>query len=170
MSKNNAEFQNRSHASRLVIYKRACRECGQEVLMKKNQHFCTPQCKGKYQYSSKKVTTDKQYAKINGNWRKYCQRLLYYGGRKRSELTWEKILRKLEQQEFKCALTGVPLTCQLQKGIICKTNASIDRIIPGGPYTEDNIQMVCRAVNYWRSDLTVEEFVSWCNKVVDYNK
>lgn len=170
MSKNNAEFKNRSRATSSKIYLRACRDCNKEVLMAKNQHFCSVECKGRYKYTSNSVTTETQYEKINGNWRKYCQRLLYYGGRRRDKLTWQIILNKLEQQNFKCALTGVELTCFLKKGTKIMTNASVDRIIPGGAYTEDNIQMVCRSVNSWRSDLTVQEFVDWCQKVVDYNK
>lgn len=170
MSKNDAEFKNRSSATTNKNYLRACRNCGVEVLMAKNQHFCTAQCKGKYKYTIKKVTTESQYEKINGNWKKYCQRLLYYGGRKRDRLTWESILSKIKSQGYNCALTGTPLTCHLEKGKRVRTNASVDRIIPGGPYTPDNIQIVCRSVNSWRSDLTVQEFVDWCKKVVNHNE
>jgi len=28
----------------------------------------------------------------------------------------------------------------LEKGVVCKTNASIDRIDPKGPYTKDNVK------------------------------
>jgi hypothetical protein len=78
-------------------------------------------------------------------------------------------LRKLQEQDFKCALSGVQLTCDLSKGVVSQTNASVDRIVAGGPYTEDNIQMVCRALNQWRADTSVVDFVAWCRKVVEYN-
>ena len=78
-------------------------------------------------------------------------------------------MAQLEKQDFKCALSGVPLTCKLEKGVSCPTNASVDRIVAGGPYTADNIQMVCRALNAWRSDTTVTDFVEWCRLVVKFN-
>lgn len=169
MSKTHAEFQKRSEATKVKIYKRTCPVCGKEDLMAKNQKFCTPQCKGKVKYIDGSASTEEQYKKISGNWVRYCSRLLYYGGRKRDMLTRDIILRQLEKQNYKCALTGAELTCNLSKGTTSITNASIDRIVAGGPYTEDNIQIVCRAINSWRSNLTVKEFVNWCKKVVDYN-
>lgn len=168
MSKNLTKDK-RSRASTKKFYERACRECGVVIIMSKAQHYCSPQCKGKHKYSTQKVTTETQYEHITGNWKRYVSRLLYFGGRKRDQLTQEILLKKLEAQDYKCALTGLPLTCVLQKGVVTKTNASIDRIIPGGPYTEDNIQIVCRAVNSWRADLTVDEFIDWCSKVVKHN-
>lgn len=166
MSKNQTK---RSRASTKKLYKRPCRNCGLITVMSKSQHFCTPECKGRYKYTSKKVTTESQYEKINGNWKKYCQRLLYFGGRRRDKLTWQIIFDKIKEQNYKCALSGVDLTCYLEKGKKINTNASIDRIVAGGDYTKDNIQIVCRALNYWRADQTISEFIDWCKKVVDYN-
>ena len=170
MSKTHAEFDNRSRATKLKIYLRICPICGTEELMAKNQKYCTPQCKGKVKYVDGSASTEEQYKLISGNWVRYCSRLLYYDGRKRSLLTRDIILKKLEDQNYKCALTGVDLTCTLSKGTTSITNASIDRKIAGGPYTEDNIQIVCRAINSWISNLTVDHFIEWCKKVVDYNK
>lgn len=148
-----------------------CAVCGAEFTPHSGVHkFCSEECKGKWKYITGQVTTESQYKQISGNWVRYVSRLLYYGGRKRDQLTRDHLLQKLEEQQYRCALTGVPLTCNLEKGVISPTNASVDRIIAGGPYTIDNIQMVCRAVNMWRSDLSVPEFVSWCQKVVDHNR
>lgn len=169
-SKTHAEFLNRQAATRIKKYLRSCRCCGVEIMMAKNQHFCSKECKGKWKYINKNVTTESQYRRISGNWKRYVSRLLYHGGRKRDNLTQEILLKKLEEQNYKCKLTGESLTCNLKKGTISMTNASIDRINAGGPYTEDNIQFVCRAVNYWRTNLSVPEFVRWCQKVVDHNK
>lgn len=36
-------------------------------------------------------------------------------------------------------------------------------------YKEDNIQLVCRALNSWRADVSVEEFVEWCREVANYH-
>lgn len=170
MSKNYTEFERRQVATRAKIYKRNCQVCNVETLMAKNQKYCSAQCKGKVKYINGGASTENQYKHISGNWVRYVSRLMYYSGRKRDKLNREIILKKLEQQNYCCALTGTPLTCELRLGTISKTNASVDRIIAGGPYTEDNIQIVCRAVNTWRSDLTIQEFIEWCKKVVKYNE
>lgn len=148
-----------------------CAECGAQFTPKSGAHkFCSPQCKGAHQYTSGKVTTDTQYRLISGNWPRYMSRLLAAGGKRRSDLTRDMLLRKLEEQGFRCALTGVELTCVLSNGTPCMTNASVDRIVAGGPYQYWNIQLVCRAVNMWRSNLPVGEFVEWCQRVVDTHK
>lgn len=144
-----------------------CAVCSSEFIPKSGSHrFCTAKCKGKWQYISGRNSTENQYRVISGNWKRYCSRLLYYAGRKRDKLTVEVLLEKLAKQNYLCALTGKPLTCTLEKGNRSLTNASIDRIMAGGPYTSDNIQMVCRAVNLWRGDIPIPEFVDWCRLVV----
>lgn len=131
--------------------------------------FCSAQCKGKWQYITGVASTDNQYRKISGNWERYLARLLYYGGRKRDKLTREDLMRQLVKQNYLCALTGVPLTCELEIGVMSQTNASVDRILAGGAYTPDNIQLVCRAVNMWRCNTPVQDFVAWCRAVVDHH-
>ena len=146
-----------------------CASCGNEFIPKSGiNKFCSPQCRGKWKYITGSGSTENQYKDISGNWDRYMSRLLYYGGRKRDKLTKEILLAQLKRQNYLCALTGIPLTCILIRGKQTKTNASVDRLVAGGPYTADNIQLVCRAVNSWRNDLSVEEFVSWCRKVVDH--
>lgn len=146
---------------------KACAVCGAEFTPRSGVHkFCSIPCKGKWQYITGRNRTENQYITISGSWERYCVRLLYSGGRKRDKLTRDILIQKLQAQDFKCALSGTPLTCNLAKGVVSATNASVDRIVAGGPYTEDNIQMVCRALNNWRADTSVAEFVEWCRKVV----
>lgn len=148
----------------------SCAVCRRSFQKRSGVHkFCSDQCKGKWQYISGRLSTESQYKEISGNWRRYCSRLLYYGGRRRDHLTVDILLAQLEAQNYKCALSGVPLTCNLQKGIKFQTNASIDRIIAGGPYTADNIQIVCRALNHWRADTPIDNFVGWCRAVVEHH-
>lgn len=42
--------------------------------------------------------------------------------------------------------------------------------LPRGPYTIDNIQLVCRAVNSWRSDMPLELFIKVCKAVANNNQ
>jgi hypothetical protein len=148
-----------------------CSVCKNLFTPKSGVHkFCSPECKGKWQYLSGRVTTESQYKNISGSWGRYLSRLMYAAGRKRDKLSKETLLKKLEEQNFRCALSGLPLTCLLEKGKKHPFNASVDRIIPGGSYTEDNIQLVCKALNRWRADTELEVFISMCKSVANYNK
>jgi hypothetical protein len=118
---------------------------------------------------SGQITTESQYKYISGNWRRYFNRLCLRSN-KRQDLSVDDLITLLEQQQYKCALSGVKLTCTLENGKRFKTNASIDRIIPGQPYTKDNIQLVCSALNSWRADTELEEFIWFCEQVTKHQK
>lgn len=148
---------------------RVCVCCGTEFLAK-NRLYCSGVCKGKYKYEVGAITTKSQYENISGNWVRHLSRLLYAAGRKRDNLSREDLLILLDRQNYKCAISGLNLTCQLEKGVKCWTNASVDRIDAGGSYTLDNIQLVCRAVNSWRSDMPLELFIEVCKAVANNNQ
>lgn len=70
-----------------------------------------------------------------------------------------QILDKLKEQNFCCAISGVELTPE---------TAGLDHIVPvslGGTHSIDNIQIVHRSLNDMKGTLTMDEFVSWCQKV-----
>lgn len=148
---------------------KTCPVCGTAFKPKSGiNKFCTETCKGKWKYLAGQVTTESQYKNISGNWTRYFSRLVAKSFR-RGNLTREDLLELLEKQGGKCALSGRTLTCILEKGQKCKTNASIDRLRAGQPYTKDNIQLVCRALNSWRGDVELEEFINWCRAVSEHN-
>ena len=130
--------------------------------------FCSDKCKGKWKYLSGEMTTETQYSYISGNWKRYLTRLCCRS-HKRTDLTVEQLLEILETQNYKCALSGVDLTCQLEKGKINLTNASIDRIEAGGPYKKENVQLVCAVLNSFRKNTPLQEYIWWCKKVSEYN-
>lgn len=133
-----------------------------------NQKFCGIPCKRKsYQAKGGVESTERQYQLISGNWEKYFGRLCLKSFR-RNLLSKYDCMELLKAQNYKCALSGVEMTCILEKGNVCKTNASIDRIDPKGEYTKDNIQLVCVALNKLRVDMSIEEFKNWCRKVANY--
>lgn len=70
----------------------------------------------------------------------------------------EKLIDSLlELQGNRCALTGIPL--QFHGPEIDKNLApSVDRINSSGHYELGNIQIVCRFINFWKSDTLNEEF------------
>ena len=130
--------------------------------------FCSDPCRGKWKYIVGTKTTESQYEKISGNWDKYFNRLSCRS-QGRSGLSTEDLKDILEQQEGVCALSGIGLTCKLEKGVKCQTNASIDRIEAGGPYIKENVQLVCSVLNGFRSNTPLGEYIWWCTKVATYN-
>ncbi len=148
---------------------KSCVVCGTTFIPKNGVHkCCSPQCKGKWQYITGSGNTAEQYKRISGNWNKYFTRLVSL--KKRNLLSVEDLLEIYKEQNGLCALSGEPLTCSLEVGKISKTNASIDRIVPGGPYTKDNVQLVCRVLNSWRGDTDLLEFVEFCKKVAKFHE
>jgi hypothetical protein len=69
-------------------------------------------------------------------------------------------------QQGRCALTGWPMTMELGNGVI-PTNCSIDRIDATKGYIVGNIQLVCRAVNVAKHDLSMQDFIVLCRAVVE---
>ena len=120
-----------------------CLVCNKEFTPKSGSHkFCSEQCKGKWQYSSGRVSTESQYKEISGNWVRYCSRLLRSGGKQRKNISREDLLNLLENQNYKCAITGD----NLELGV----NASLDHIVEkcnGGSCELDNLQWVTKKAN-----------------------
>jgi predicted RNA-binding Zn-ribbon protein involved in translation (DUF1610 family) len=155
----------------LPVEYKDCVSCGKPFeLLQRQQKFCCSACKGAYKYITRNVTTQSQYEGISGNWSRYLSRLLYAAGRKRDNLTREELFEILENQNYNCAISGLPLTCNLEVGTKFWSNASVDRIEAGASYTPDNIQLVCRAVNSWRSDMPLSLFISVCKAVANNNQ
>jgi hypothetical protein len=151
-----------------VFKEKECAVCNTLFKPKSGVHkFCSPKCKGKWQYISGTHSTENQYKKISGNWDRYFARLVSRNDMRRENISTEDCLELLEEQDGLCALSGVELTCILKKGERCWTNASLDRIEAGGLYTKDNVQLVCTSLNMWRGDLPLDQFIWWCKKVAE---
>lgn len=74
-------------------------------------------------------------------------------------------------QNKRCALTDLEMTWELATREIPLTHVSIDRIDNTKGYTEQNIQLVCFQANIMKQKLSMEDFVSYCGKVVEtYNR
>lgn len=147
-----------------------CRTCEEEFTpCSPNNYYCRKACKRKhYQKAGNVESTERQYLLISGNWEKYFNRLCSKSFN-RDSLNSQNLIDLLEQQNYKCALSGETLTCILEKGKISKTNASIDRIDPKGTYTIGNIHLVCTVLNKLRIDTPLDEFITWCKKVTEYH-
>jgi len=109
---------------------------------------------------------NRRYERENGDWSAYFKHLL--SKKTKTDLTPRKLINILKKQNYKCALSGVLLTCIRTRGKVSMTNASIDRIFAGGVYNRRNVQLVCRAINSFRNDTTIDEFINWSKKVAYY--
>ena len=69
-------------------------------------------------------------------------------------------------QNGKCALTGWPMTMELANGVV-PTNCSLDRVDSTQGYVVGNVQLVCRAANVAKSNLTQNDFVHLCKAVLE---
>lgn len=86
------------------------------------------------------------------------------------DLSIEDMQAKLEIQNFKCALTGMDLLCNVESGARYQSEntASLDRIDSNKGYTKDNIQWVHKDVNKMKWDFSQPHFIELCKAVTDY--
>ena len=79
--------------------------------------------------------------------------------RLKTDVNREAVLKLLEDQQYRCALTGRPLEPQ---------TACLDHILAlscGGVHTLSNIQVLHREVNRAKGTLSNDEFVAMCGEV-----
>lgn len=69
-------------------------------------------------------------------------------------------------QGGRCAITGWPMTMELAKGVV-PTNCSIDRTDSSAGYVVGNVQLVCRAANVAKHDLSSSDFLQLCKAAVE---
>ena len=79
--------------------------------------------------------------------------------KRKSFVTAKQLEKKLEDQKFKCALTGIELTPAL---------SSLDHVDPkamGGEDDERNLQIVLPCVNKAKGTMSQSQFVAMCHAV-----
>lgn len=75
----------------------------------------------------------------------------------------------IKHQEFKCALSGLPINIAQNIREKGKTTASLDRINPSIGYVDGNVQWVHKDINWMKQDYTQEEFINYCRMVTNNN-
>ena len=78
--------------------------------------------------------------------------------------TWEDVLGKFGENTF-CYLSG-------EKINLFENNYNMDHIIPssrGGTNTFDNLGILHKTVNYMKGNLTKDELIEWCKKILEFN-
>ena len=85
------------------------------------------------------------------------------------DLTKEFLEELFEDQKGLCPITGFEITLEgTQESNLKRFTASLDRIDSSKGYTKDNVWFVTLQANYMKSQLTMEELVNWCQKIVDH--
>ena len=151
------------------MYTHNCERCGKPFSSYRQRHrFCSQEC-GRY----RSYSTDEMYSRVDNNLPYYLNRLLHKNNhipaKSRKNLTREHLEGLWKQQGGRCALSGEPMTFRAKKGETFPYNASIDRIVPGGPYTIDNIQLVCTITNTIMRHFSKQDFVHLCRAVADHS-
>lgn len=137
-----------------------CKICGKNFSSPNtNAVFCSKTCSSTY-------VTEKAYARMDNNPYEYFKHALYKKGREALSVTF--MLDLLEKQKGLCAISGQRITfIKVPNSGRVNTNASIDQIVAGAGYTEDNVQLVCDIVNRMKSDLTPAELQFWCKAILE---
>jgi len=94
------------------------------------------------------------------------------GAKKRGlefNITTQQLWDLINKQNFKCALTGEPITINKNWRKYDFT-ASLDRIDPNQGYILGNIQWVHKRVNKLKSNFTEKELKFWVEKLYKYYK
>ena len=79
---------------------------------------------------------------------------------------WELFLK----QNRKCAISGVDLWFPPNSVDIKLGNASLDIKDSSGDYDENNFQWVHKDINWMKQDYSQEEFIKWCETIIDYQR
>lgn len=79
------------------------------------------------------------------------------------------LLQVYEQQNGRCAITGVEMTYSAGKGRVA-TNISIDRIDSSLGYSRGNVQLVCDIANRMKQDLSYGDLKMWCQRILEHGK
>ncbi len=85
------------------------------------------------------------------------------------DFDWTFLKEIWVKQNGICAISGINMTYEVDNGRV-PTNLSIDKINCKLPYTKDNIQIVCMAVNQMKSDLNIEQLLFFCYNIIKYNE
>lgn len=78
----------------------------------------------------------------------------------------DDLLGRCLEQNNRCAITGIPMTFEMDGVFNKRTQASVDRIDSTGNYSVNNIQIVCNVVNLMKQDMNTAEFMRWCGFVL----
>lgn len=157
-----------------VAYNVRCK-CG-KIEFKQGRHLENGRCKSCKSCASKRTAIKSPPPNIVKDKKLGITyyRLIGYSANKRElnlEVSLDFILKLLEKQNNKCALSGLPirLTDDIQHNNK-ECTASLDRINSLLDYTEENVQWVHKDINRLKNNFDQEKFIEMCTLISEYNK
>lgn len=125
----------------------------------------------------KSCGNDKHYKGVGNLSSTFFSRILE-GAKKRNiqvSVTKEQILELLEKQDYKCALSGLPLIMSKtfskdRTNLASSTTASLDRIDSNKSYTVDNVQWIHKHINKMKNAFNQDYFIEICSKIVNHSE
>ena len=82
----------------------------------------------------------------------------------------EYLWKLFEEQNGKCALSGVNIILVRNYTSSVVQTASLDRIDSSKGYIKGNVQWLHKIVNRMKSDFTQENFLEMCDKIAKFNE
>lgn len=145
-------YANGCFADGIKKYRSRCKSC---VLTKAAQNHLKLYCTK----AQKRSASPKNF--ISG--------ILNHAARRKQNLGFDLdlvyLLQLYEQQQGRCALSGVEMTYKAGAGRV-NTNISIDRIDSSMGYVRGNVQFVCDIANRMKQDLSQKELLVWCERIL----
>lgn len=96
--------------------------------------------------------------------------IIVSGAKQRSlilNVTFEEVFTLLEKQNYKCALSGLPIS--IASSVVGhrrnETTASLDRINNNQGYISGNLQWVHKDINFMKQDFENNQFIAYCKAV-----
>lgn len=86
----------------------------------------------------------------------------YANGRSSCTLSDDFLLNLWNKQEGRCAISGIKMSTETNDLYV----VSLDQIVPGEGYVEDNVQFLAWAVNRAKGDLSKVDFLNMCLQIV----
>jgi hypothetical protein len=145
-----------------------CLLCGNNATIRRNKFGRQKSCGCIKFVTGENNRLFKGYKEINkGKWNTYIR-----NAKSRNiefNITMEYAYNIYEKQGKKCAITNEPISFW-ENATIRQSTASLDRIDNNKPYIEGNIHWVHKKINQIKMDMSLQDFIQWCEKVVEKNK
>jgi hypothetical protein len=139
---------------------RRCKDCGKVKLL----IFFDRTQKRRQCLKCKKAQAEHRISRTPKSYIRNLVVQLRYSRKKQGhkwDISKEEVYKLYLKQGGKCALSGVEMTHIRTHDVEGDTNISIDRIDPEGLYDIDNIQLVCKRVNFMKHNNNQKNFLNW---------
>jgi len=138
-----------------------CAQCGAQFTARTFNHkYCSIACTS--------AAAEWAYKERNATPEGFFKRLIR-SNHKRKGLSWKYLMKLYNDQQGRCAISGVKMTTIVNNGHVL-TNVSIDRIDSTKEYERGNIQLLCHIVNVMKHNMTKEQLIEWCWQIIDHKE